>query len=82
MNKKILYLILIYLIFSLSGCVENNNTITVPKQDLALNSTYVGTMGSIDLYKFRIESMNATCIGGEEYPKTHFDVAVLDCKYD
>lgn len=78
--NKIITVSIIFLILLISGCVQNNNINTVPRQDLAQNSIYIGTMGSIDLYQFRIESINATCIYGDS--ASFGGRAVLDCKYD
>ncbi len=42
---------------------------------------YVATFDGIDLYQYRIDSINATCIGGSKYG-AYSTIRILDCKYD
>jgi PBP1b-binding outer membrane lipoprotein LpoB len=78
MKTKIIFIII--LIIFLSGCIESLPTVKQVTSEKT-NTKYVGTFDNVDLYQFRLESINATCIGGSGgigYSR----VTLLDCKYE
>ena len=82
MKNKITVISLLIIILIISGCVDSPPTLEkTPNTVESNNMKYVGTFDGIDLYQFRLESINATCIGGTNGMGTA-RVDVLDCKYD
>ncbi len=82
MRTKIIDFSLLIVILIISGCVDSPPSLRqTPNIEETNDMKYVGTFDGIYLYQFRLESVNATCIGGAGgigYSR----VDVLDCKYD
>jgi hypothetical protein len=80
---KIFFIIAVLFIF-LSGCLDPSPTLTNnPDANKNIDGgKYIATYDGVDLYQYRIESINATCIGGRYYSYGFSSERIFDCEYD